>query len=200
MAKASQPSISTFAANSAGALGYFSLLMQWLWLAIVFLPGLLENGTFKAIFLSKPSIDQPIHSTTSTLTDSPVAMIGVVMITLIMIALTIYVVLKIPGAVAKSGRKITNEVTNVAVPIITHHKKVSAKKQRALTFAISFFVKFCLAAIAYLLLIIPPSGTVTLDGGIIWAIGSIFAASSFVWFGTQYAIAKLFALPPKQLL
>ena len=117
-----------------------------------------------------------------------------------MILVTIYILFKVPNTIAKSGHKITQEATEAALPFITHHKKVSKKKKNVLVFRISFIFKYIIALLGYLLLLIPPSGEHVLDGGIIWAIGTIFVASAIFWFGVQFAIAKVFSLDPETLL
>lgn len=186
-----------FASNAVATLGYISLLLQLLWLTIIYLPGLLENESFKNIFLPNPSVEQPAHTSTASLADNPLALVGVGILTIVMIILTIYLLIKLPSAVARSGHKVTSEVTQVAVPIITHHKNVSVAKRRTLTFRISFAIKFIFTLLAYLTLFIPVDSTQMLESGIIWSIGSILASSTLLWFGVQFVLAKAFSLPPE---
>jgi hypothetical protein len=197
--KPAQP-VHIFAANTAGVLGYFSLLMQLLWLTVIFLPALLQNQQFRSFFVPEATPEQPAPAVVAPLANSPLLMTGVGIVTVVMIVLTIYLLVKIPATVAKSGKKVTSEVTEAVIPIITHHKKVSPAKKRALTFKLSFIFKFSVVLLSYLLIFIPAPGIHALDSGIVWAIGTIFAASGAVWFGLQYGAAKVFHIPTQQLL
>ncbi len=187
-------------ANMSGLLGYASVLLQLLWVMIVFLPGILKSDIFKDIFLPQPAEVQPIHEQGALVSQSPLLVIGVGIVTIVMIMLTLYLLLKIPSVISKSGHTVTNEIANAAVPMITHNKKVSAKKRRALTFQLSFFVKFLFVVLLYTLIYIPSDTASSLDGGIIWAVGTVFAAGSLVWFCVQYSLTKLFSLPPENVL
>jgi len=183
-----------------GGLGYFSVLLQYLWLAVVFLPAILQNQTFKNIFLSTPIETQPVHQTTLGAAQSPWVMVSVALITLIMIVVTIYLIVKIPKIIATSGTAMTKHAVDAAIPVVTHYKKVSAKRKKALTFRLSFAIKLMFVVLAYSLLFLPVTENVLLEKEVIWFVGTILVSGSVFWIGIQYALAKIFSLPPEKIL
>lgn len=189
-----------YAINSAGILGYFSLVMQWLWIGVVFLPGLLENDSFRSVFAPRIAKEQPDAAAIEGAISSPLLIAVSVVITLVMIAVTIYVLYKLPSTIAKTGSKITKEASSVVIPVMTHHKKISPAKKQRLTFSVTFAIKFFAALIPLPFLFLQPGGDYALDQELIQIIGVFFTASALAWFGVQFALAKLFRVGTKNVL
>jgi hypothetical protein len=124
--------------NTLGALAYLFCLLQWVWTAVLFLPGIMRSDFMKQ-FLQKPVTPPPV---TSQAVDAPVAgIIFMAIFVVLMIVATLYIIIKIPSVVGKTGSKITHKTTDLTLPIVTHHKELPAKKRLQLTARLLFIVK-----------------------------------------------------------
>ncbi|NCD00288.1 MAG: hypothetical protein EOL95_11390, partial [Bacteroidia bacterium] len=77
-----------FFANVFGALGYMSLLLQWLWAGLTLGYPLIANEQFKTVFMPKPTTSSaPALSVT---TPEPIATIFMVFAVIFAVGITIY--------------------------------------------------------------------------------------------------------------
>ncbi len=182
-----------------GTLGYTSLLLQWGWWALLFLPSLLDSQLVKEFLLPTPSKQPEVvvqASGTYSLLYSLIAIVAVVVV----LALTVYVLAKIPGQIAKGGNKIITTTTAAALPVLTHKKKVSAKKRRMISLRISKLVKLIFAVVPLALLGMIALVPISLPTDVAWTIGAFLATGSVLWFSLQYLAAKLLAIDEQLLI
>lgn len=176
-----------------GVLGYISCTLQWLWVGVVALPPLLKSGLLDS--LTKPKqVDHPILLTPSFET-SPLTVAIIGFITLIMLAVTIYILLRLPGAVAKTGETIVQTTTENVLPVLTHHQKLPAKKKRLLTRRVAFYIRLCALVLPFVItMLLPPIKSLPPD--VVIFIASWLALFSMVFFGGSYLLPATVSRKP----
>ena len=185
-------------ANIFGGLGYISCVLQWLWSFILFLPAIIGSGAIEALLPKthtvQPTIVEPVPST-----PSPFITIIAVIITIVVIGVTIFALVKLPLAVAKTGKKVTHEAAEFALPIIARHKALPEKKRRILTARLIRLIKLKLIVIPVIALFFVPQNDLPLPFDAILFVGAILAVGSLVWFGAQLILARLLHSPADRL-
>jgi hypothetical protein len=182
--------------NTLGALAYLFCLLQWVWTAVLFLPGIMRSDFMKQ-FLQKPVTPPPV---TSQAVDAPVAgIIFMAIFVVLMIVATLYIIIKIPSVVGKTGSKITHKTTDLTLPIVTHHKELPAKKRLQLTARLLFIVKILLCVIPFGMLYVEDTTNIDISRDVVFIIGAVAALCSIVLFCLQAAGAKLLHTDYKQV-
>lgn len=180
-----------------GALGYVSCTLQWLWLGILFLPSLLDSQ--KDLLL--PSAAEPLPAATFDFGGSSLLMTGVgIAVTLIVLVISVVILARLPLSIAKTGNKATRGAAEVVLPIVSHHKKLPAKKRRQLAVWIAKVVKLALVIAPVKLLAITFLFEAPLPQDLIFMIGSILAISSIIWFSLEYLVAGWLKVPADRIL
>jgi hypothetical protein len=197
MAKKTAPN-PTFA-NIFGGLGYASCLLQWLWVTLLYFPLLLKNDAFKTMVIPEKSIQTTAPLIQFTMPPLIALIVGGI-ITLFVIGATIYVLARTPIAIARGGKKITHTPADALVPIITHRKKVSAKKRRQLTSKLIVGIKLLLVILPLLVSFGAYLFATPIPYTVICVVAGFLACGSLVWFGAQYAAARLLHIDTKQLI
>lgn len=185
--------------NILGGLGYISCLLQWGWLAAIFLPPLFKNPGFKNFFVPEPSSTshlQIFHANQ----DSPLIIGLALLVVFIVLTVTIVVIMRLPIRIAKAGSKALNTTSHAIIPIVTHHKKIPIKKQRLLDVKIIKLIKLIICLLPLVLLAFSPLLDVSLPTSIIVIVGAFLAVGSLVWFGAQYLLANALKIKPETLL
>ena len=145
----------TMVSGGLAVLGYVSCTLQWLWLCVTALPSLLKSGVLDDFIKSEPTEQTVLISPLFTTSPITVAFIGFV--TLVMLAITIYILFKLPTAIAKTGEVIVHTATESVVPVITHHQKLPAKKKSRLTRKVSFYIQLFATIVPLVsILFLPP--------------------------------------------
>lgn len=182
-----------------GTLGYGSLLLQWSWWALLFLPGILENQYVKDFLLPEPNAAKQEVVRADPSFSLAYTVIGMVVLVVIL-AITAYVLAKIPSQIAKGGNKVITSATSATLPVLSHNKKVSPKQRKKLTLRLSKLFKLLLIVMPLALLSTLAFMPTTLPNEIIWLVGGLLAAGSVVWFGLQYLAAKLLGIDELKLI
>ncbi len=181
--------------NALGALGYGSLLIQWLWTIVTLvLPLIITSDLLSRVFLpSEPTSQLPTTPTTATpgVFDIAVA-IGAVIFALGACVFAIYLA---PRGVGKTGQKLSHKGAAVVVSHLPHKTPLSLQKQKSLIERVTWFVKIVAALLPLGLLLIPVSNTLGLTQSMVQVIGVFCAVMTLCWFGAQYLLAKAFKLP-----
>ena len=182
--------------NTLGALAYLFCLLQWLWTVALFLPLLLKSDFMKQ-FVQPPVAPAPVVSQPADL--SVAGIIFVAAVAVVMILLTIYIVIKIPAVVGKTGSKLTHKATALALPVVMQHKVLPKKRRLQLTARLLFITKIILCIIPFgvLFLANTQTGDVTRDIALI--IGAVTAFFSLALFGLQAVSARLLHVDYKQI-
>lgn len=138
-----------FVVNFFGTLFYLSCLLQWMWAALPYLPGIVRL----AEMLRGPmGASEPVQEVAAA--SGPPSLLLLILalaITAIVIGLTLYALIKFPVTVAKSAQKITQNTSARIVPIITHHAKLPDKKRRLLTARVTAYLKLTVCILPVIL-------------------------------------------------
>ena len=190
------PTLKPLLLNTLGALAYLFCLLQWLWTVALFLP-LILNSDFMKQFTQPPVAPTPVVSQPAEL--SLAGIIFVAAVAVVMILLTIYVIVKIPAVVGKTGSKLTHKATAVALPLVTQHKKLPTKRRLQLTARLLFMTKIIFCLIPFGILFFANSQTNGITRDIALTIGAVTAFFSLALFGLQAAVARLLHVDYKQV-
>jgi len=177
-------------ANAFGGLGYLSVIFQWLWTATILLPSILSNQSVKNFITPTPATQ---HSVTLPRFDgdSFILMTIAIIFTAFILALTILVLIRLPGTLVEVSKKTVDTAVRSAVPIVTHHKQLSPKQQRQISVQLKIVMKLTGIILPVVLLLLVLFIPVPLDVRIIFLIGVLSAAISLIWFLLQYSTAKI---------
>lgn len=151
--------IRRFFAQAFLVIAYLLVTLQWLWVFAVGLPPLIDAGMLDTFIPTEPvetkSVTHPVEL-------SPVIAIVAGAVTLLFLALTIVVLIKLPKTISTTGDKIVQQSTNALIPVITHHKKLPAKKKRLISRRIRKGIQVLLLALPLAIsFLIPPAQTIT---------------------------------------
>ena len=184
--------------NTFGTFGYISLILQWLWVSVLFLPQLFENERVKDFFMPPTNITQApsieLHAPPLLATVLAIA------ITVAILIITIVILARLPIAVSKTGKKTVLSTAEKIIPVITHHQKLPAKKKRQLTVQIIRIVKFVFTLLPFLLLVLVVFVPTSLPDEIVMFVGGFLALTTLVWFSLQYGLARILNVEPMKLV
>ena len=185
--------------NTFGVFCYISMLVQWMWIVAVFLPALLENETFKSLFLPSGGSEQtPIVSTSSA--PSGLTIVIGLAVTVVVLVITIVILIRLPSTIAKSGAKITHETARVVRPVVTHHQPLAPKKQRLIDTKLVLYIKLVIATVPLLLLVFLPLVSLKLEKDVVVLLSAALEGATMLWLCLQYGLSKLFKLPIEKLI
>ncbi|MBC7512353.1 hypothetical protein H7142_01675 [Candidatus Saccharibacteria bacterium] len=134
--------------------GYISLIFEWLWVVVVGVPPLIKTGAFD--ILMNPT-DTSTTISTETVAISPLTTIAVGAITMILLAFTVVVLIRIPKAIVETGERIVHQAAEVIVPVVTHHKPLPAKKRRMLSRRVMCSIQISASVLPALISLILPA-------------------------------------------
>lgn len=175
-------------ANVFGTLGYMSAVFQWAWALLLLCYPLLTDRPEFLLPDTLPPAQSPILEGTPALT--PLVTIVAVVATLLVLVMTVVVLARLPRAVGKKAAILTKTAASAAIPIVTHHKKISKKQRKKLSYRLGLAVKVLMITLPLSLLCfvnfsgtIPPLAT--------WTVGLFCAILSLVYFAIQQIIAAV---------
>jgi hypothetical protein len=177
---------SLFFVNTLGALGYISTLTQWMWALLIVAYPLLTTGSMWSLPESSAVASQP----TTFVPTGPLAVVFAALITLIVIVIAIYTIFLVPHSVGKAGAKVTRNVASAAIPIITHHKKISRTQSRKLSYRIILILKLISALLPAVLIVILPS-VAPIDQSAAVGAGIFLSVATCGYFTIQYLLGYL---------
>ncbi len=186
-------------ANTFGGLGYISLCFQWLWAGAALLPLLLENDSVRSFLIPEPTQTiappQPLESALS-----PLLLLLAIIVTIVVVLISAVILIRLPVAIAKTGKKTVQSTATAIVPIVTHHQKIPVKKQRILTARIIKYIKFVLCITPIILLFIfTRVATGQISNELLIFIEAILTIGSLLWFSAQYLTARWRKIAPENL-
>ena len=183
-------------ANTFGIFGYISVTIQWLWIFLLYTyPYITGEKQFSGIFFPNTDASARIQPLTINFNISPVlTMIITFVVILIILTITIIAIIRLPKEIGKTASQITHQTSDVIVPVVTKHKKISKKKRVTLSYKIINIIK-ALALIIPLLLIFWTPKITYISTDILWFTSILLAALSLLWFSVQYTIASVVKIP-----
>lgn len=184
-------------ANIFGTLGYVSVMFQWLWMLVVLATPILSNDFAAPLFL--PSENSTPVQPIATEIPGPLAMIFMVLAVVFAISVSVYAVVAVPRTIGRSGQKVTKVSAQVVLPRITHHRKISKKRQKTLLERITWSIKLVVITIPVIALLLPVPAELGLERDVVVGFGLYCAVVSLLWFGLQFIFARLARLPNDRL-
>lgn len=186
--------------NAFGSLGYFFSFFAWFWALLLYF------SLFKAtITLVAPNANAPVIETPQVNVSLPswLEMTIVIIVTTIMLAVTIYALVKLPSKIVKASSEVVHKTTAVAAPIIikSQHKKDTQKNRMRLTPPLVFAFKIVLVVvplIASLASKLLDKQSIDYTIAIIIAYG--IAGLCVLFFAIQYALARAFRVKMTSLI
>lgn len=179
--------------NFFGGLGYLGCAAQWLWILLLYfsyirriISSVTPIANVKPVEVV-PVIVQPVN---------PLMFVIGSIILITMIVITIFVIIKMPSTIAKTGQKIVHKSTESIIPIILNIQNKKTKRNKIkLTFGLTLIIKI-------LLIIIPVILTYTsqfikdstFDFYIAMYVSIFLFCISLIFFGIQYLLARLFSV------
>ena len=176
----------TLLANTLLAVAYFALVLEWLWLAIVALPRLIETGKFD--FLTAPPTPQAQVVPNDAVASSPLMWLVVGIATLGILIMTVVVLIRLPRAVVQTGQKVVTETAEAVIPVLTHHKPLPEKKKRLLSRRLMLIIQLVLSLLPLVVcLFLPPYHELTRE--IIITIALWLSAISAIGFMISWLVS-----------
>jgi hypothetical protein len=186
-------------ANIFGTLGYYFCFFLWCWVGVIFLPIILSNEHVEEFLLPVPKEEQLVAPTVSE-GISPIALMIVGAVTVTVVLLTVLIFVRIPIAVAKTGKTVTTKAATSALPLVAKHKKLPKKEKKRLTVQLVKLMKLLSVVLPVGLLYFGKLVELPLPLEIVLMVGSGLALISLLWFSAQYITARLLSIDPKQLV
>ncbi|MCX6728495.1 MAG: hypothetical protein NTV39_01880 [Candidatus Saccharibacteria bacterium] len=178
-------------ANLLGAFGYFFVSLQWLW--VVLLYSSLIIGLAK--MMKTDTVTQTAQPTVNIdLTSSVPMIIMTAVITFVMVALTLYILIKIPSTLIKSSKKVVRTAAEGAAPLVlqVQNKKVTTRSRLKLTPFLIIIMKLILIFLPLILAFASQFIEKQIfDFFISIYIGVLLACFSLLFFVFQYMIAEI---------
>ena len=192
MKQKTQHNVKKGIANFFGSFGYLLCSLQWLWVVMLYF-SVVKSMVLLISSNADKQVGHPTNITFAPPGSSKMIILGVVVA--IMVAITIYALVKIPMTIVKSGNKIVHKSAETMAPIVikTQHKKDTKKNHSKVTAKLILGIKLLLVVIPVVLT--AASGLLEkqpLDYSIAMVVGVGLACFSVAFFGVQYALAALF--------
>lgn len=181
-------------ANAFGSIGYFFSFFAWFWALMLYFSLLKATVTLVA-----PNADVPVVETPQVTVALPgwLEMTIVIAVTVIMLIVTLYALIKLPSKIAKVSSDVVHKTTATAAPIIikSQHKKDTPKNRMRLT-------PMLILALKIVIVIIPLVASLasklldkqSIDYTIAIIIAYGIAGLSVLFFAIQYSLASAFRI------
>lgn len=180
----------TWLVNALGGIGYFTIALQWFWALII-----LGYPLFLQLSTSRPDTSSAPQMPTLELNLPTEVSIGItIIITVIMVVVAIISLILMPKALSSTTKKVTLTATDALIPVVTQHKKVSAKRRRILTYKMRLGLKVALWLIPFLAIYLAPRHT-PLAFEIVTVIAWFLAGVTLLNFCLQYMLAYVLRIP-----
>ncbi len=131
--------------NALLGVAYLAVILNWLWLALIALPRLIETGKFD--LLTKVPEPTPEVVQPDAISSSPLVWVLVGIATLGILVMTVVVLIRMPRAIVRTGQKLVNETAEAVIPVVTHHKPLPAKKKMVLSRRIVLIIQLVFSAL-----------------------------------------------------
>ena len=176
--------------NFFGGLGYFFCVLQWSWVLVLYF-NILKD--FVGFFESSDQLVEPTPATISSPISPFLITIGALVV-IFMLALTFYVIIKMPSAINKSAKKIVHKSADSFAPLVLRiqKKKDNPKNKTKLTFELVLILKIALIIVPIILSILSRFISNQIIDFYIAICTSLFLAGlSLISFVIQYILVKL---------
>ncbi len=169
--------------------GYIAGVLEWTWLAALCMPSLLSSDVLKPMQQSAPkTVEYVSHS--PSLFDT----ILVAVVTMSFVALTAYIMWRLPRMLTKTASKALHVSTDFVIPKVVHKKRIAKKRLLVISTRTLWLLKLVFVALPPLLTARLALADIPLQPMIIWTVMGFLAACACVLFGLQWFVASIFKL------
>lgn len=176
--------------NFFGTIGYISSCLGWIWALIQYI-----NHIFPLLETNEKLIIIPVKTIPTETGIGPIIFVSAVAV--IMIVISIFLIIKIPGMISSAGKKIVQSTADKAAPLIikSMHKRVTKKAKLKLSAKLKFILKILIVLLPVIISALAIfSDKQELEYSIVISVSSIIAVISILFFAIQYLSAKFFAI------
>lgn len=177
-------------ANIFGGLGYLSVIMQWMWTVAILLPPILNNPSVKEFILPSQNSSTPVILPQFE-GGSIIIIAAAIIFTVLILGISVILLVRLPFKLVEVSKKTVDATIDTALPIVTHHKKMTQKQQKLVSVRLRLFVKLFVVVIPVLLLVPALYMSVPLSTVLIFFIAGICGVCSLIWFSLQYFVLWL---------
>ena len=186
--------------NIFGTLGYFSLIIQWLWTGLILIYPVILSGNADYWLCSlqpKPSEKVPVAAADFGAA-TPFFNVLALVITALILVTAVVILFRLPKKIGKTGARLTQSAANVVIPAIAHTDNVPKSTRKRLSFQLVVAIK-CLLTITALALLLFAQPVANLSFSIIWAIGSFCFICTMIYWLIQYVSARVGRVPREKI-
>ena len=130
------------------------MLLGWLWVVVVGVPQLISSGYLESLQV-QPTPQETNEPEAQELSPLAIAFVGA--ITLLILLVSVIILVKLPKQAIGGSEQIIQKAVLLAVPAVTHHKKLPAAKARALRLRLSYGVQMVLVVVPALICLVLPA-------------------------------------------
>lgn len=177
---------------------YLACLLQWAFVTIIVAVPFAQSGQLQSWGSSDTHPSQSLSIPAGGV-PSWVAIVFTVAIAIIVIAVTLISLARLPKAIGVTAQKTTRRAAELVVPAITHKRKISPKKRSLLTARIIFDLKLALLVIPVMVVWFAPIPQAIGSRELILFIVALLAGWALILFCLQVALARAFHIPLKVL-
>lgn len=178
-----------FAVTFFGTLFYIVSAFGWLWAILPYVPDIAKLSE------SLQPEAQPAEHVVAAGPPSLLLVIIAVGVTIAVLAMTVYALIKLPSTIRHSGEKLTHGASSHIVPILTHHTALSPKKRRQLTAKVTFYVKLLLCTLPVVVSAFSFLAPTGLTYELTILVATFFAVVALVLLSIQLLLAKWLRVP-----
>lgn len=200
MNKKTKSNLKRKVANFFGAVGYFWCSVLWFWTLLVYSSLINDFAHYVSPTVNQQAVKNQAVVGSSDIT-LPIIIVGV--ITVIMIALTIYILIKLPSTLARASKKVVNEATEGVMPLVlrAQNKKDTKRNRLKLSPRLNLILKTVLIAIPIILLVASQFlEKQILDFYLVIIISIWLVSFCLVFFVIQYISAWLLSVKRQELI
>ncbi len=174
--------------NFFGALGYLSLILQWLWATVVIAYPFLMDAAYSQVDRAQPK-------TPPFTTDLPpsITLIIVGITTALVVITSLVVMVRMPKTISTKTANLTQAVAHTITPLIAQAPK-SKKKRRVFSVRVVLGVKVAAWLIPLLAIYFSPQNA-PLPYDVVSVTALFCAAITAAYFCLQYGLARLLHVP-----
>jgi hypothetical protein len=181
--------------NCFGGIGYIIGALEWLWAVALYMP-FLQSISQQLI----PANTTPVTPVIATPPNPGLMALGI-FITIIMVGVTLYVLLRIPLAVIRTSKDAThNLATRVAPVVIKHqHTKDTSKRRRIITERLIVVGKLLIVTLPLVFVGLARFVDTPLDITLSTFICASLGLVALCCFLIQFGLARLFHIPRRAI-
>jgi len=186
--------------NFFGSLGYLNVTLQWAMLAVFYL-GFIKSLSFFDVSPPEPTVKPAPVVDAEVGGPSLLMIVFAAIIVVFMIMLSIYVFIKMPSTLAKTGRQAVQKTAERTTPLVLklRHKKDNPKNRKtikpSLVVAIKSFIILVPVVLAYTSQFVEQS----LDFDLVMVVSLFLTGLSIAVFGLQYLLARIMGVDVRNL-